>query len=105
MTVKLLDKAGLKAKGIGWNASTLWRKTVSGDFPKAVVVGNRNMWLETEVDQYIQHLIDKRGTGRDGREVLRGSPQCRGGRVIRHDPQAEKAPAGPGAFEEVVAIK
>jgi predicted DNA-binding transcriptional regulator AlpA len=61
MTVRLLDRAGLKAKGICWNGSTLWRKTTSGEFPKAVLVGNRNMWIEAEVDQYIQNLIARRG--------------------------------------------
>jgi predicted DNA-binding transcriptional regulator AlpA len=60
MAVRLLDRAGLKAKGINWNASTLWRKTVSGEFPKAVLVGNRNMWIEKEVDNFIENLIAKR---------------------------------------------
>jgi predicted DNA-binding transcriptional regulator AlpA len=60
MASRLLDKTGLKAKGINWNASTLWRKSVSGEFPRAVMVGNRNMWLETEVDQYIEGLIAAR---------------------------------------------
>jgi predicted DNA-binding transcriptional regulator AlpA len=58
--VKLLDKAGLKAKGIAWNQSTLWRKVTLGEFPKPVVVGNRNHWIESEVDAYIQGLIAKR---------------------------------------------
>jgi predicted DNA-binding transcriptional regulator AlpA len=62
MSARLLDRSGLKAKGINWNASTLWRKTVSGEFPKAVMVGNRNMWIESEVDQYIESLIAKRET-------------------------------------------
>jgi predicted DNA-binding transcriptional regulator AlpA len=62
MSAQLLDRSGLKAKGINWNASTLWRKTVSGEFPKAVMVGNRNMWIESEVDQYIESLIAKRET-------------------------------------------
>jgi predicted DNA-binding transcriptional regulator AlpA len=60
MAVKLLDRTGLKAKGLCWNASTLWRKTTSGEFPKPVRVGNRNMWLETEVDIYIESLIAAR---------------------------------------------
>jgi predicted DNA-binding transcriptional regulator AlpA len=60
MSVKLLDRDGLAAKGITWNASTLWRKTTSGEFPKAVIIGNKNHWLETEVDDYIANLIAKR---------------------------------------------
>jgi len=49
-----------QGEGINWNASTLWRKTVSGEFPKALIVGNRNMWVEAEVDRYIESLIAKR---------------------------------------------
>jgi predicted DNA-binding transcriptional regulator AlpA len=66
MCVKLLDKVGLKSKGIHWNASTLWRKMVSGEFPKAVIVGNKNFWIEAEVDDYIANLIAKRDARRDG---------------------------------------
>jgi predicted DNA-binding transcriptional regulator AlpA len=58
MSARLLDRAGLKAKGIKWNPSTLWRKR--GSFPKPVLVGNQNMWIETEVDSYIESLIAKR---------------------------------------------
>jgi predicted DNA-binding transcriptional regulator AlpA len=60
MPTRLLDRAGLRAKGITWNPSTLWRKTVSGEFPKALILGNRNMWIEAEIDQYIEGLIAKR---------------------------------------------
>jgi predicted DNA-binding transcriptional regulator AlpA len=70
MTVKLLDKIGLKSKGIGWNASTLWRKMVSGEFPKAVIVGNKNFWIEAEVDDYIAGLIAKRDTRVDGHAAV-----------------------------------
>jgi predicted DNA-binding transcriptional regulator AlpA len=58
MPARLLDRAGLKAKGITWNPSTLWRKR--GSFPKPVMVGNKNHWIESEVDQYIESLIAKR---------------------------------------------
>jgi predicted DNA-binding transcriptional regulator AlpA len=60
MPTRLLDRSGLRARGINWNASTLWRKTVSNEFPKPVMVGNKNMWVEAEVDQYIEGLIAKR---------------------------------------------
>jgi predicted DNA-binding transcriptional regulator AlpA len=60
MSIRLLDRAALKAMGITWNGSTFWRKTVSGKFPKPVLVGNRNMWVEAEVDQYIEALIAAR---------------------------------------------
>jgi predicted DNA-binding transcriptional regulator AlpA len=60
MPIRLLDKAGPRAKGISWNGSTLWRKSVAGEFPKPLVVGNRNMWIEAEVDQFIENLIAAR---------------------------------------------
>lgn len=60
MSVKLLDRAGLKAKGVHLNASTLWRKCTNGEFPKPVLIGNRNHWLESEIDAYIAELIAKR---------------------------------------------
>jgi predicted DNA-binding transcriptional regulator AlpA len=58
MSTRLLDRAGLKAKGITWNPSTLWRKR--GSFPKPVLVGNKNHWIEAEVDAYIENLIAAR---------------------------------------------
>ena len=62
MAVRILDKAGLKAKGLDFNDSTIWRKTKAGQFPKAVMIGNRRGWLEHEVDQYIENLIAARDT-------------------------------------------
>jgi hypothetical protein len=58
MSARLLDRAGLKAKGINWNPSTLWRKRSS--FPRPVMVGNKKMWVEAEIDQYIENLIAAR---------------------------------------------
>ena len=55
------DKADLKEKkGIDFNASTIWRKTKAGKFPKPVKVGNRNGWLESEIDEYVESLINER---------------------------------------------
>jgi predicted DNA-binding transcriptional regulator AlpA len=58
--MKLIDKAGLKAKGLDLDDTTIWRKTKSGEFPKHIIVGNRRAWVESEVDQYIADLIAKR---------------------------------------------
>ena len=60
---KILSKADLKAKGIDFNNSTLWRKTKAGKFPKPVRVGNRNGWLENEIDEYVESLIAERDAG------------------------------------------
>jgi len=58
MSIRLLDRAGLKAKGINWNPSTLWRKR--GSFPKPVMVGNKKHWVEAEIDAYISDLVAER---------------------------------------------
>jgi predicted DNA-binding transcriptional regulator AlpA len=58
--MRIIDKEGLKVKGITLNDSTLWRKMRDGQFPKAVLIGNRRGWLEHEIDQYLENLIAKR---------------------------------------------
>jgi predicted DNA-binding transcriptional regulator AlpA len=58
--VRIIDKDGLKARGIDLNDSTLWRKTKHGQFPKAVKIGNRRGWVESEIDAYLESLIAAR---------------------------------------------
>jgi predicted DNA-binding transcriptional regulator AlpA len=58
--MKLISKDGLKDKGIDLDDSTIWRKMRAGEFPKAVIVGNRRSWVESEIDDYIANLIAKR---------------------------------------------
>jgi predicted DNA-binding transcriptional regulator AlpA len=58
--MRIIDKEGLKQKGICWNDSTLWRKMKLGQFPKAVLIGNRRGWPEHEIDAYIESLIAAR---------------------------------------------
>jgi predicted DNA-binding transcriptional regulator AlpA len=58
--MKLIDKAGLKAKGLDLDDTTIWRKTKSGEFPKHVIVGNKRAWIESEIDAYIESLVAKR---------------------------------------------
>jgi predicted DNA-binding transcriptional regulator AlpA len=60
MASKILGKADLKEKGIDFNNSTIWRKTKSGEFPKPVKIGNRNGWIESEIDAYVDGLIAER---------------------------------------------
>jgi predicted DNA-binding transcriptional regulator AlpA len=56
----LIGKTGLRAKGIQFNDSTIYRKEKTGEFPKHVLVGNKRAWPEHEIDAYIESLIAKR---------------------------------------------
>jgi predicted DNA-binding transcriptional regulator AlpA len=58
--MKLIQKEGLKAKGLDLDDTTIWRKTKSGEFPKHIIVGNKRAWVETEIDAYIEGLVAKR---------------------------------------------
>jgi prophage regulatory protein len=58
--MRILDKDGLKAKGVDLNDSTLWRLMRAGKFPKAILIGNRRGWVESEIDQYLEKLIAAR---------------------------------------------
>jgi prophage regulatory protein len=52
-TMKLLDYDALADKGIKFSDTHIWRLIRAGDFPKPVKIGNRNHWVETEIDDYI----------------------------------------------------
>ncbi|MGE5164668.1 MAG: helix-turn-helix transcriptional regulator [Sphingobacteriales bacterium] len=56
----MLDLDGLAEKGIKFSDTTIWRLIRAGDFPKPVKIGNRNHWVETEIDQYIAHKLAQR---------------------------------------------
>jgi predicted DNA-binding transcriptional regulator AlpA len=58
--MKLIGKAGLVAKGVDLDNTTIWRKEKAGEFPQHVIVGNKRAWLETEIDDYIANLVAKR---------------------------------------------
>jgi predicted DNA-binding transcriptional regulator AlpA len=63
MAPRILTKADLKARGIDFNSSTLWRKAKAGKFPRPVKVGNRNGWPDNEIDEYVESLITERDAG------------------------------------------
>jgi prophage regulatory protein len=51
--MKLLDYDALADKGIKFSDTHIWRLIRAGDFPKPVKIGNRNHWVESEIDDYI----------------------------------------------------
>jgi hypothetical protein len=66
LKMKLIGSAGLEAKGIDLDPTTIWRKEKAGEFPKHVLVGNRRAWVESEIDSYIEGLIANRDAAIDG---------------------------------------
>lgn len=63
ITMKLLDFNALADKGIKFSDTHIWRLVRAGDFPKPVKIGNRNHWVETEIDQYIEAKLAERDGG------------------------------------------
>jgi prophage regulatory protein len=58
--MKLLDYGALADKGIKFSDTHIWRLIRSGDFPKPVKIGNRNHWVETEIDKFIADKLARR---------------------------------------------
>ena len=59
--MRLLSTEGLKAKGISFSRTQLWRLVKDGRFPKAVHRGYKcRAWVESEVDEWIRALIADR---------------------------------------------
>jgi prophage regulatory protein len=55
--MRLINREGLKEKGIHFSASHLWRLTNAGKFPRQVKIGEKNAWVESEIDEYIKTRI------------------------------------------------
>jgi prophage regulatory protein len=58
--MRLINREGLKLKGIDYSASHLWRLINAGKFPRPVKIGSRNAWPEEEIDQLIKDRIAAR---------------------------------------------
>ena len=59
--MRLLSAEGLKAKGIDFSKTQLWRLTKAGRFPKAVTLGYKSRaWVEAEIDEWIRARIEER---------------------------------------------
>lgn len=58
---RLIDKQGLRDKGITYSDSQLWRKWKAKEFPEPVKLGpGRNAWVEAEIDAWIEARIAER---------------------------------------------
>lgn len=58
--MKLLDLDGLALKGIKFSDTHIWRLIRAGDFPKPLKIGNRNHWVEAEIDAYVEAKLAQR---------------------------------------------
>jgi predicted DNA-binding transcriptional regulator AlpA len=61
MSTKLLDDAGLRAKGIKFSRQHRHRLVREGKFPPPIKTGqNTNSWIEREIDLWIEQRIAER---------------------------------------------
>jgi len=58
--VRALSFEDLPAKGIRISRIQLWRWIKSGGFPPPFKLGNRNAWLESEIDRFLTDLATRR---------------------------------------------
>jgi prophage regulatory protein len=59
--INLIDYSGLRAKGITFSKTHLWRLVKAAKFPKPVKLGEgRNAWVESEIDRYIAQKVADR---------------------------------------------
>jgi predicted DNA-binding transcriptional regulator AlpA len=61
MSDRLLDDAGLRAKGIKFSRQHRHKLIRDGKFPPPLKAGeNTNAWVESEIDAWIQQRITER---------------------------------------------
>jgi predicted DNA-binding transcriptional regulator AlpA len=61
MSRRLISYEQLREKGISYSRVHLFRKVKDGTFPKPVSgAGKTNAWLESEIDEYIDNLLNAR---------------------------------------------
>ena len=70
--MRLIDYEDLKNKGIKASKTKIWRQVKSGQFPKPVKIGDRNAWVESEIDTFIQGLIAARDSEAPGQVAAVG---------------------------------
>jgi prophage regulatory protein len=61
---RLIPFDTLRAKGITYSKTQLWRLEKRGQFPRRVPIGpGRHGWVESEIDQFIADRIAARNAG------------------------------------------
>jgi prophage regulatory protein len=71
--MRLLDFAGLDAKGIKFSDTHIWRLIRAGNFPKPVRIGNRLHWVESEIDEYVAAKLAQRDEAIRDRDNVEGA--------------------------------
>jgi prophage regulatory protein len=59
--MRMLDRDGLRAKGIPFSRPHLHRLIAAGKFPRPIKIGEgTNAWVEAEIDAYLESRIAER---------------------------------------------
>ena len=56
---RLLPQSEVQRR-LGLGRTTIRKLVASGELPEPVRLGNKNAWLETEVEDFIDRLLDQR---------------------------------------------
>jgi prophage regulatory protein len=57
MAPRLIDIEGLRARGITHSVQQIVRWMGKGAFPRAIMLGRKRAWVETEVDAWVAARI------------------------------------------------
>jgi prophage regulatory protein len=57
---RMIDLEGLRTRGIKHSIQQICRWMAAKQFPKAVMLGRKRAWVETEIDDWIKARIDAR---------------------------------------------
>jgi prophage regulatory protein len=60
MAPRLIDIEGLRAHGITHSVQQIVRWMGKGKFPKAIMLGRKRAWIESEVDTWLADRIAAR---------------------------------------------
>ncbi len=62
--MQVMDISALRAIGINYCRSHLWRKVKQKEFPKPIKLGGkRNAWLKSDIDDWLKSKVAERDAG------------------------------------------